>query len=203
MMFSEIRKKASAIGIVLLHLSMACFYSCHQTNNPTKNAHTKQDSLAKKQEPSFTNCVAYFTQAKILDSTLLTQTDIDNALANKAIQAFTDFAYYCKTDSMAPVYLIKTAQVARAINNIPQAKKVLEYCIENHKTFKDRAAAMFLLAQLYDEKIYLNNEKEALKLYQQIIEQYPKSPWAESAEGAIAFLGKSDEEIIRQLKNKK
>ncbi|MCC6369598.1 MAG: tetratricopeptide repeat protein, partial [Bacteroidia bacterium] len=134
---------------------------------------------------------------------LLKQNEIDLPSANKALKAFTEFAYHCQSDSMSPVYLIKTAQVARAVDNVPQAKTVLDFCIDNYPNFKDRPAALFLLAQLYDEVNYLNDENEARKLYQKIIDEYPKSAWVASAKGALDFIGKTDQEIMQQLTKKK
>jgi tetratricopeptide (TPR) repeat protein len=136
------------------------------------------------------------------DSILLSQMEINEASARTAIKAFADFANFCPTDSLSPIYLIKCAQVARAIKQVPQAKVVLEKCINDYPQFKDRAAAMFLLAQLYDEVTYLNNEQEAKRLYEQILSEYPKSDWAQSAQGALLFLGKSDAEILKELKKK-
>lgn len=136
------------------------------------------------------------------DSILLSQMEIDQPSARTAIKAFADFANFCPTDSLSPIYLIKCAQVARAIKQVPQAKVVLEKCINDYPQFKDRPAAIFLLAQLYDEVTYLNNEQEAKRLYEQILNEYPKSDWAQSAQGALQFLGKSDAEILKELKKK-
>jgi outer membrane protein assembly factor BamD (BamD/ComL family) len=138
-----------------------------------------------------------------MDSVLLTQTEMDSNAANKAIRAFTDFAFYCSNDTLSPVYLVKTAQIAQAINNIPQAKVVLDKCIADYPNFKNRPVALFLLAQLYDEPTYLNNEQEAKLLYQKIIDEHPKSDWAQSAKGAIKFISLSDNQIMEQLKKKK
>ena len=170
---------------------------------PETETKQKTDSIQTPKLNYLTNCKSLFTEAGHMDSILLKQNEIDLPSANKAIKAFTDFAYHCQSDSMSPVYLIKTAQVARAVNNIPQAKMVLDHCIENYPNFKDRDAAIFLLAQLYDEVNYLNDENEARKLYQKIIDEYPKSVWVASAKGAIDFIGKSDEEIMQQLTKKK
>lgn len=138
-----------------------------------------------------------------MDSTLLSQTELDNASANRAIKAFTDFAWYCQGDTLSPVYLIKCAQVAKAVNNIPQAKLVLDRCIGSYPGFKNRPAALFLLAQLYDEPTYLNDEHEAKQLYEKIINEYPASEWVESAKGALRFIGKSDDEIMKDLLRQK
>ena len=50
--------------------------------------------------------------------------------------------------------------------------------------------------------IHAESQEEAKKLYEQIITEYPNSEWAHSARGAMQFLGKSDAEIIKELKKK-
>lgn len=163
----------------------------------------KADSNKRLVKNYLTDCRSLYKEARHSDSILLKQTEIDVPSARKAIKDFTNFAYYCQADSLSPMFLIKSAQVARAIGDIPQAKLVLDKCIDDYPTFKNRAAALFLLAQLYDDPGYLNNEQEAKKLYQKIIDEYPKSDWASSAKGAIMFIGKSDNQIMEELKKKK
>jgi TolA-binding protein len=181
--------------------------SCKQENTTT-HTKEKQDSAAVPSKRQFTDpitsgCSGSYAEAKKMDSILLNQLEVDPPSANKAIKAFTDYAYYCQNDTLAPVYLIKAAQVSRAVSNYNQAKTVLDFCIENYPKFRDRPAALFLLAQLYDENTQLNNEAESRRLYDQIINEYPKSDWAVSAEGAKRFLGKSDEEIMKEIQRKK
>ena len=190
----------------LLLIISVLVYSCsNEQKNEKKDISKNPDSTQRLDKNYLTDCKKIFLEARRMDSILLQQTEVNEKSAQQAIVAFTDFAFYCKSDSLAPVFLIKTAQVAKAINNIPQAKLVLEKCIEDYLSFKNRSAAIFLLAQLYDEKNYLNNEEEAKKLYQKIIDEYPKSDWAVSARGALAFIGKTDEEIVKEFekKNKK
>ncbi|MBL7919297.1 MAG: tetratricopeptide repeat protein [Bacteroidia bacterium] len=151
----------------------------------------------------FTDCKQLLAEAKKMDSILLKEMEVNKDVANKAIKAFTDFAFYCTADTLCPIYLIKTAQVAQAINNMPQAQVALEKCVASYPKSKHRPAAMFLLAQLYDETVYLNNEQEAKKLYEIIIYEYPKSDWAKSAKGALNFIGKTDQQIMEELKKKK
>lgn len=191
----------SKLGLVLMCLFIG-LGSCNENKkNDTKQTAIATDTLNNK-ENYFTSCKTLAANAAKMDSVLLKQTEIDTLSANKAMKAFTDFAYYCQSDSMSPIYLIKTAQIARAVNNIPQAKLVLDHCVNTYPSFKDRPAALFLLAQLFDEPTYLNNEFEAGKLYQKIIDEYPKSDWALSAKGALGFMGKSDAEILKELKRK-
>lgn len=184
-----------------LVVGFACASPGKENSGTEQKADTAQ--AASVPDPGFTaDCSRLRREAFKMDSILLGQTEIDVASANKAIKAFTDLAHYCPGDSVSPVYLVKTAQVAAAINNIPQAKLVLDKCVADYPNFKDRPAALFLLAQLYDEVTYLNNEQEAKNLYEKIILEYPKSPWAVSAKGAIGFIGKSDAQIMQELKKK-
>lgn len=186
-------------GIVFFLVLFSCSAPAERQNKP------EEDSLAASPTPKnfITNCRLLHREALRMDSILLRETEIHKALGIKAIKAFTGLAYECPEDSLSPVFLIKTAQVAQAIQNVPQAKTALDKCIADYPNFKDRPAALFLLATLYDEATYLNNEQEAKTLYQKIVDEYPKSPWADNAKGALKFIGKSDRQIMEELKKKR
>ena len=174
------------------------FLSCNNQKSEENKQNDKQMSGGY-----FSDCKKLRNEAFYMDSVLFTQTELDTVSAQKAIIAFTNFANYCQSDSLSAIFLVKTAQVARAINNIPQAKIALDKCIEDYPNFKDRPAALFLLGQLYDDQNYMNDENEAKRLYQKIIDEYPNSDWAMSAKGAIRFIGKSDAEITKIIINQK
>jgi tetratricopeptide (TPR) repeat protein len=190
-----------------------CLTSCGSSNQEQTKQQQVGDTITTltkidNQQPTtninyLAECKNYYNQAKKFDSLLLKEIDLNPKLANDAIKAFTDYAFYCHNDSLSPIFLIKTAQVAKAVNNYPQAKIVLDKCIADYPNFKNRAAALFLLAQIYDEPGILNSESEAQKLYEKIIAEHPKSDWAKSAKGALTFIGKSDAQIMQELKNKK
>jgi TolA-binding protein len=197
---------------LLLSLSIAIFIFLSACSNNqsvdatvTKNDSvvTASDSLNKPLKSYSADCKNLVVEAKRMDSLLLKEMEVKVDVANKAIKAFTDFAYYCSNDSLCPIYLIKTAQVAQSINNIPQAKIVLDKCVDEYPNSIHRPAAMFLLAQLYDEATYLNNEAQAKLIYEKIISEYPKSDWAKSSKGALNFVGRSDEQIMQSLKKQK
>lgn len=191
-------------GVFILTILATCFFvSCSVKNDgPADTKSETVDSSKTISKKFIVDCGQLKRDAIKMDSILLGQIEVDEPSAKKAIVAFTEFANYCDTDTLSPVFLIKTAQVARVINHIPQAKTALDQCIAAYPHFRDRPAALFLLAQLYDENTYLNNEQEAKALYQKIIDEHPKSPWANSAKGAIAFIGKSDKQIMEELKKK-
>lgn len=185
---------------VVWSLATALVLTACGNDKAGKHQTTESDSTSK--QLTSIDCGLLKSLALKNDSILLQETSVNVATASQAIKAFVDFANFCPTDSLSPVFLIKTAQVATAINQIPQAKVVLEKCIRDYPQFTERPAALFLLARLYDETVYLNNENEARVLYEQIINEYPTSTWAMNADAAIGFLGKTDEQILRELKKK-
>lgn len=196
--------------VLSLLIALFVFLSACSNNGSNETSAIKKDTVSNVSDSAnkplrtySADCKNLVVEAKRVDSLLLKEMEVKLPVANKAIKAFTDFAYYCSNDSLCPIYLIKTAQVAQSINNIPQAKIVLDKCIEEFPNSKHRPAAMFLLAQLYDEATYLNNEAEAKSIYEKIISEYPKSDWAKSSKGALNFVGKSDEQIMQSLKKHK
>ncbi|MBX3164345.1 MAG: tetratricopeptide repeat protein [Bacteroidetes bacterium] len=191
--------------IFLSFIFLSCFFTfCSAPQQPEKENQTSTPDTNKRLAKNYlSDCKKLFLAARKSDSILLSQTAINETSAKQAIKDFTDFAYYCHSDSLAPMFLIKTAQVAKSINNLPQAKLVLDKCIEDYPNFDNRPAALFLLAQLYDEPSYLNDEQHAKKLYQKIINEFPKSDYAQSAKGALHFIGKTDEEIMKEILKKK
>ncbi|MCW3077741.1 MAG: hypothetical protein JWO32_2350 [Bacteroidetes bacterium] len=203
----EITVKISFILIVILLM-----VSCSGDNHNTHKVIVKKDTVkseylknASRDSKNYVNdCKVLFAEAKRMDSIIMHEMEVKTDIANSAIKAFTDYSFYCKNDSISPVFLIKSAQIAQSVNNIPQAKFVLDKCINDYPHFKNLPAALFLLGQLYDdENSYLNNETEAQKLYKRIIDEYPKSDLAPSAKGALMMIGKSDKQMMEEFKKKK
>jgi len=148
-----------------------------------------------------TDCNVLRAKAHTTDSLIMASNAMNPALAARAIADFEAYGTSC-TDSMAPVFLMKAGQVATSVMNVKKAQSLFETCIANFPNYKNRGAAMFLLAQLYDESMMLNNEAEAKKLYERIIKEYPNSVWENQARAAIHNLGKSDAELIDEFMKK-
>lgn len=182
------------------------FAACNSSKDESKESKLSNDTIKTAIVHPFDSvekdCAVLYKKAREMDSIILRAMEVDPLIANKTIRAFTDYAFYCESDSLSPIFLVKTAQIAMAINNPNQAKVVLDRCINNYPKFKNKPAAIFMLAQLYDEQKLLNNEEEAKKLYEKLVFEYPKSEWATNAKAAIKLLGKSDEEIINDFNKK-
>lgn len=191
------------VVVLFIALIVFClFYNCTGSKTETTETVTETKSTVAPQQAYTSECYTLYQEALKNDSIILAATDVKTDVANKAIKAFADFSFYCKTDSMAPVYLLKAGQIATVIKNMPQAQISFEKVIKDFPDFKNRGAAMFLLAQLYDEPQYLNNEDKARELYDRIISLYPRTDWSRNAEAARALLGKSDEQIMQEFLKK-
>lgn len=185
----------------IVYVSIACMMllSCNHTEEQ-KDTVAKKDSLATPAKGS--QCDAYLAQAKASDLILMRALVLDKTVASKAIADFNTYASNCKNDSLAPVFLFKAGQVAHAIGNFTQAQAMLNKCLNEYSDFKNRGAVLFLLAQIYDDPKMLNNEEEAKKLYEQIIKEYPKTPYAADSRSAIQNLGKTDEQLVQEFLKK-
>lgn len=191
--------------IVLLFVALIVFFLFYNCSGKTPETNAPAQKEAPAQMGYTNECRTLYLEALKNDSIILAANEVNVTVANKAIKAFADFSFYCKTDSFAPVYLLKAGQIAQSINNIPQAKVCFEKVIKDFPDYKNRGAAMFLLAQLYDEPQFLNNEDIARDLYDQIVNSYPGTEWAMNAIAARQLIGKSDEQIVQEFlkKNKK
>lgn len=178
------------------------FYNCTgKQTEETAKAETK-DSVAQNNSVYTSECRSLYLEAVKNDSIILAATEVNPEVGNKAIKAFADFAYYCPNDTLAPVFLLKAGQIAASINNLPQAQVCFEKCYKDFPNFNNRGAAMFLLAQLYDEVSQLNDEDMARELYGKIIHNFPGTEWARNAVQARDLLGKTDEQIIKEFEKK-
>ncbi len=173
--------------------------SCNHTAEEQTNSSLKNDTVATL---STGECEKYYAQAKKSDEILMRALVLDKDVAAKAIIDFNAYASNCKNDSLAPVYYLKAGQVAQAVGKYTQSQVMLNKCINEYPKFKNRGAALFILAQLYDDPKMLNNEPEAKKLYEQIISEYPETAYAGDSKSAIKNLGKTDEELVQEFLKK-
>lgn len=172
--------------------------SCGEHSDEQKTEEVKIDTVVVNHG----NCAIFYRDAKSLDSTLMKETTVNKDLAERAINAFNTYASECMNDSLAPIFLLKAGQVAQSIANYKQAEILLRKCTTAFPNFRNRGAALFLLAQLFDESTMLNNETEAKTIYEDIIKSYPNTAWARDAKASIANLGKTDEQLIQEFLKK-
>lgn len=189
------------IGIIIT--SIIFLNSCSNENESKKDATLTTDSL--KNLVISGDCNSLYKEAIRMDSILMKAVSVNPNMAEQAINAFNNFASTCKNDSLAPIFLLKAGQIAQTIKNFQQSQILLKKCADEFPQFRNRGAALFLLAQVYDDATMLNNETEAKKIYEEIIKEYPHTVWENDAKSCLLNLGKTDEQIVQEFlkKNKK
>lgn len=174
--------------------------SC-QENIPDKKENTQEKQ--KTPVALSDSCKYYINQSKKTDSILINASTYDEKLAIEANNLFVKTALLCNHDSISPLYLMKAAQLSQTLNKLDMSEKYLTKIINDYPKTKFIPAAKFLLAQYYADKNLLNQPEKAKQLFNEIIKDFPQSVWAENSAAALQWVGKSDEEILKQLKNKK
>ncbi len=188
------------IGILIS--AVVLLNSCGTSDETKKEEALKGDST--KALVIGGDCKMLLLDATRMDSILLKANKVDPNLAEQAINAFNNFASTCKDDSLAPIFLLKAGQIAQSVGKFQQSQILLKKCTDEFPMFRNRGAALFLLAQVYDDASMLNNETEAKKIYDQIIKEYPNTAWERDAKACIKNLGKTDEQLVQEfLKNNK
>ncbi|MEM9836631.1 MAG: tetratricopeptide repeat protein [Bacteroidota bacterium] len=110
------------------------------------------------------------------------------------------FAKQSGQDTVAALPLYRAAEVARALGKPAQAIEIYQSVIDQYSSFSKAAEAQFMLAFSYDED--LNDLEKARTAYETFIDKYPTHGFADDAEMLLSNLGKSDEEILRELEAK-
>lgn len=190
-MFKKISISIAIIGLIA---------SCANNNDVKNDEIVKQDSV--KTVFIAGDCNMLLREAQKTDSILLKSNSVNANLAEQAINAFNNFASACKDDSLAPVFLVKAGQIAQSVGKFQQSQVLLQKCADEFPKFRNRGAALFLLAQVYDDASMLNNELEAKKIYEQIIKEYPNTAWDRDAKACIKNLGKTDEQLVQEFLKK-
>ena len=173
-----------AAGIVLL---MA---SCGNNSKPVE---LKAPANAPPKEP-------YIEQIKSLEAAMHNSKEISNDTANIAIKAYSEYAMFFPNDTIAPYYLFKAGEVATASKKYKQALVFYETITSKYPEFKHVKESLYLQGFLLDN--FMNDDVAAKKIYEQVIDKYPSTNYANDAKAAINNLGKTDEQLIQEFKKK-
>ncbi len=135
-----------------------------------------------------------------IESKLKTLKTPDAYAFNRAITAYTRFASNFPDDTMAPSSLFNAAGIAMSLSQYQRAVNLYDTITTKYPTFRKAADCTFIRGFIYDDK--LKDTAKARAMYQQVIDKYPHDSLAGQARAAIAILGKSYDEIIKQFEEK-
>ena len=129
------------------------------------------------------------------------QTTNPEAVPN-AIETFSKFAEENPDHANAPEYLFKALEVS--VNTKQEPQKSIDLAnrlVTNYPQFDKNPVALFMLATfVYDEQ--LGDLESAKATYQQIMDEFPESPFAKDAAISIQQLGMTPEELIKMFESR-
>lgn len=139
-------------------------------------------------------------QIKQLESKVYSVEDIEMQKENAEKLCDAYYKYYTlnKEDTANIKNLFNKAEIESNLNMDQQAVMTLDTILANYKNSKEIPKVMMFKAFIYDSKI--KNYQKAQITYENILKYFPNTEYAVSAEASLNLLGKSDEELIKELK---
>lgn len=134
------------------------------------------------------------------EAVLRSSTTIDNTAALSLISLYADFAKNYPDDKDIPDYLFKAGEISSAIKQSNQAINFFKEVCAKFPEDKKAKHALFLQGFVYETQ--LKDYAKAKEAYEQVIAKYPNDKMADDAKASIQYLGKSDEELIREFEKK-
>lgn len=184
-----VKRLALITGIVML-------FSCGDSNEKSVTI-ASADDLKKKSE-IITDPVLY--EIRDMEAKAKKDSVIDRTVGLRLLRAYQTYYNQHPQDSLGKAFLFEAARVADALGKYDKAIELLGNYHDGIEDKNKKAEAAYLVAFIYDA--HMKNEKKAIDYYNKVIQLYPETPWAEQAKSALHLVGKSDEELLRFLKEK-
>lgn len=107
------------------------------------------------------------------------------------------FAIAFPNDKMAPVYLFKGADMARAMGNTPKIMSLYDWVYTYYPKFEKAPLALFLRGFTLDSE--LGNFTEAKKAYEKFLAKYPQDSLAKDVQFLMNNLGKTPDQMYKEM----
>ncbi|MBI9036736.1 MAG: tetratricopeptide repeat protein [Bacteroidales bacterium] len=137
-----------------------------------------------------------------LESNLFSSEDmvLNRKQASELVNAYIDYADKFPDDTLSPEYIFKAADICMNILNPSKAIWFFDRIIREYPDYRKVPESMFLKAYVYDNN--MQSYDLARKLYTEFIEKYPDNEFADDARVSIQNLGKTPEEIIKEIEER-
>lgn len=185
------------LGVGMLLLAASCGNG-DQEKKAKADADSARAQAIRKATP---NKDQFIAQIKTAEAKLKASTTLDPVIGNQMIKAYLDYANIFINDSISPDYLFRSADIASGLGSYDQAIILYNQIVDKYPAYRHTPDALYLEAMVYDSKLS-GQDARAKVLYEQLIKDYPKSKLVEDARIAIQNLGKTDEQIIREIEKK-
>jgi len=169
---------------IAIIISIAFFISCNNANNNTEHKSATLEQINVLQEELF-------------------NTEVLSPDMQKAKQLATLYIEYASTypqDMLAPEFLFKASDIYMNLNNPQKTISLFDEILTKYPAYINTPTILFLKGFVYEDQ--LNDYENARICYQNFIEKYPGSDFADDAIVSLNNLGKSPEEMIKEFENK-
>lgn len=123
--------------------------------------------------------------------------EISSKAAFEYVDGVEAFVMVNPKNSLAPTYLARAAEVAKATGTYRKAIAIYDWIIEQYPNDRQAPLSLFLKALVFEEN--LNNIDQARVIYETFLQEYPSHPFADDAKFSLDNLGKTDAEIQAYL----
>lgn len=122
----------------------------------------------------------------------------DDSDAVEMVNLYLKFANDFADDSLAPVYMMRAAELSINLGQTEQAVGLLDSVISIYPGFEDIAGCMFLKGYAYESGEQYEEAKEA---YTQFVESYPDHYLAQDTKKMLQYIGMSPEAMFEAVMN--
>jgi hypothetical protein len=171
--------------------------ACSNDNPAAKDA--ESTTLASVEDPNKA-LDPLMLEIRSMEARTRKDTVMDRAAGLRLLRAYQDYYNKHPQDTSALNYIFEAGRVAVALEKYEKAIELFANFHDGSANRVRRAEAAYLVAFIYDNHLHLPSK--ATTQYNKVIELYAESPWAEQSRQALRLVGKTDEEILKFLKEK-
>jgi hypothetical protein len=203
--FIHMRSSLFFIPVLLFILSACGSNDAATAGDVTSKAATEVNNVYKSAEDALKGGKNATEIGDLLMGSFDAVSDPNTGMLN--IQASKDFAELARElsdkfpgDTMAAMSFYRSAEVVRAMNDPERAATIYRDVYDRYPSFSKAPEALFMLAFTYDED--LKDLESARVTYNDFLKSHTNHYFADDAEMLLKNLGKSDEDILKELEAK-
>ena len=132
--------------------------------------------------------------------------DVDNTGINRNaamdyVDACEAFALGYPDSPQTAENLFKSAEVSKSIRTFGKSLSLYDWILERYPNYEKAPTAMFLKAFIIENN--MKDDAKAKEIYNQFIKTYPNHDLADDVEFLLENIGKTDEEILKMIEDKR
>lgn len=123
---------------------------------------------------------------------------VDEDKAHEMIGLYRQFVNDFPDDSLAPVYLMRVADISITLGETEQAINVLDSIVNIYPGFEEAPFCLFQKGYAYEAS---EQYDQARQCYQQFVDEYPDHYMAADTRKMLPYIGLSPEEMFEAIMN--